>query len=200
MIMNTNEKSYNKLSLKEKISYYINNHKFFSGIFLIFTAYAAFQISIVSKNILSAELVYPVFLAIASFFFLIKSFFIGLNTIEESFLKDKWFVMVLGAILLGAQVWLVFFALGFLAVSSYPQEFFRYITVASTLYLILVLISQATKLIQSASIGFVLTTVAYVVLERNVSGDRIFLQVLTFVFLALEVFLTFGTAREYFSK
>jgi hypothetical protein len=189
------------MNLKQKISSILSSHTFFSGIFVLFVTISALQITLINYNFKTNDYYYPLYITVASFFFLVKSFLSGFNFIDRSISKNLWFFLVFHSLTLAAQIWFMIMGLTRLTSSSYPNEFFLYALCASGVYLTSIIASKVTSMIPVATGSFVATAISYGTVAFLVfGGNFLFLQIITLIFLAFQIVETFMASKEYFSK
>jgi hypothetical protein len=189
------------MNFRKQLVTLLSSHTFFSGIFVLFVMVSALQITVINYNFKTNDFYYPLYITTGSFFFLVKSFLTGFNFIDRSISKNLWAYLVLHSLTLASQVWFIITGLTKLTSSSYPNEFFLYALIASSIYLVSALVSRATYLTQIATASFLATAVSYTMVTLLLfKGNFLFLQIVTLIFLAFQVFETFIASRQYFSR
>jgi hypothetical protein len=187
--------------MKQKLALFMSSHTFFSGIFVLFVTISALQITLINYNFKTNEHYFPLYITIGCFFFLVKSFLSGFNFIDRSISKNLWFFLVFHSLTLAAQIWFMIMGLTKLTASSYPNEFFLFASVASCIYLLSAILSKANNIIPTALLSFITLSLTFgVVAFQLFSENFLFLQIVSLLFLVLQVIETFVSSRHYFSK
>jgi hypothetical protein len=189
------------MNFRQRLLSTLSSHTFFSGIFVLFVTVSALQITIINYNFKTNDYYYPLYITAGCFFFLVKSFLTGFNFIDRSISKNLWVYLVFHSITLAAQVWFIITGLTKLTTSSYPNEFFLYALIATSIYLVSTIISHANNIIPIATASFITTAISYgMVAFLLFGGNFLFLQIITLVFLGFQIVETFLASRQYFSK
>lgn len=190
-----------QLSFRKKIASYISSHSVFTGVFTVFIAIIAFQVASQNSSFKSHEFYFPFYMTLATFFAYIKIFLMAYNNIEDSVSNSRWVTFLVSGSFFAGQIWLLFASLNSLSINSYPNEFFQYSLFAFVLYILTLIIGQIRKLTRYSIISCFSLLVSTIMVDRLFfNGDILFLQTVTFIYLVSEVFLSFLTAREYFSN
>ena len=189
------------MNISPKLRTAVSSHSFFSAIFVLFIFIIAIQITLINRNFKTNDYYYPLFITAGTFFFLVKSFLSGFNAIDRSISKNMWAFLVIHSVTLAGQIWFAVAGLAKLTSSSYPNEFFLYAMVASSIYLISAIVSQSSSLIPTAVSSFAVTTVSYIMVYFLLfGGNTLFLQIISLIFLAFQIFETFLASHNYFAK
>jgi hypothetical protein len=189
------------MNIKQKLASFMTSHTFFSGIFVLFVTVSALQITLINYNFKTNEHYFPLYITIGCFFFLVKSFLSGFNFIDRSISKNLWFFLVFHSVTIAAQIWFMIMGLTKLTASSYPNEFFLFASVASSIYLLSAILSKANSIIPTALFSFITLSVSFAMVTFQLFSENfLFLQIISLVFLVLQITETFVSSRHYFSK
>ncbi len=199
--MDTKNHSQYPQSFGQKMALYISDHTIFTGVFITYLSICTFQLSQIQQDFKTNELYYPQYIVAGSFFFLLNVFLMAYNNIEDSSRKERWITLMVSSVLIAAQIWLTLNGLFTLTIDSYPNEFFSYILGAFVLFIISLFIGQVRSVSRlTVPAGLALGVSAIMVQLQFFDGNPLFLQIVSFIFLAFQIPLAFLTAREYFTN
>jgi hypothetical protein len=71
------------ITFREKLSFYIKNHKVFTGIFIAYIVGISWQIALLNSSFKTNDFTYPLAITLGSFFALIKIFLMAYNNVED---------------------------------------------------------------------------------------------------------------------
>jgi hypothetical protein len=188
-------------TFRDKLSFYIKNHKVFTGVFIAFVVGISWQIAILNSSFKTNDFTYPLAITLGSFFALIKMFLIAYNNVEDAVENGRFLSLIVCGGMLFGQIWLVFSAVASLIIDAYPNEFFMYSLYAFGLFVLSLIIGQVQSLSKISIIaGISLALSTLLIVQLFFVKEILFLQITSILYLGFELLLAILTAREYFKN
>jgi hypothetical protein len=188
-------------TFREKLSFYIKNHKVFTGIFIAFVVGISWQIATLNSSFKTNDFTYPLAITLGSFFALIKVFLMAYNNVEDAVENGRFLSLIVCGGMLFGQIWLIFSAIASLIIDAYPNEFFTYSLYAFGLFILSLIIGQVRSLTKiSILAGTSLGLSTLLIVQLFFVKEILFLQITSMLYLGFELLLAILTAREYFKN